>query len=116
MGALFAALVSIFGKIGLQGIDPTLATTIRAVIMAIFLVVASFVFGKIDVASLPHGRSLVFIVLSGIAGALSWLAMFSALKRGPVAGVSAVDHSMAVISLLEQQPKHQKQSLVIFNQ
>jgi transporter family protein len=100
-GAVCAALVTVFGKIGLQGVDTTLATTLRAVIMAVFLIVVSFGFGKIGPATaLPSGRALLFITLSGIAGALSWLAMFSALKVGPATGVSAIDRTSVVFVLI----------------
>ncbi|OGG43201.1 hypothetical protein A2841_03475 [Candidatus Kaiserbacteria bacterium RIFCSPHIGHO2_01_FULL_48_10] len=100
LGALCAGLVAIFGKIGLQGLDTTMATTVRAVIMAGFLVLVSLLLGKIDFASLPSGRPLLFIVLSGVAGALSWLFMFSALKIGPAPGVSAVDRLSVVFVLI----------------
>jgi len=100
IGAVFAALVAIFGKIGLQGLDTTVATTVRAVIMAIFLVVVSLGLGKISFESLPHGRALLFITLSGIAGALSWLAMFAALKIGPAPGVSAIDRTSVAFVLI----------------
>ena len=60
LAAVFAALVAIFGKVGLQGLDTTMATTVRAVIMAGFLVVVSLFLGKIDFASLPSGRPLLF--------------------------------------------------------
>ena len=100
LGAVCAALVAIFGKIGLQGIDTTVATTVRAVIMAVFLVVVSVSLGKVSLAALPHGRPLLFIALSGIAGALSWLFMFSALKLGPAPGVSAVDRLSVVFVLI----------------
>lgn len=100
IGAVFAALVAVFGKVGLQGIDTTLATTIRAVIMAVFLLVVSLGLGKIDFQSLPHGKTLLFIILSGVAGALSWLAMFSALKIGPAPGVSALDRLSVVFVLI----------------
>ena len=100
IGAVCAALVTIFGKIGLQGVDTTLATTLRAVVMAVFLVVISFGFGKLSPAVMPSGRALLFIALSGIAGALSWLAMFSALKIGPATGVSAIDRTSVVFVLI----------------
>src|SRR3989338_3778873 len=100
LAAVFAALVAIFGKIGLQNIDTTLATTVRAVIMAAFLVVVSLAFGKLDFAALPHGRALLFITLSGIAGALSWLFMFWALKVGPAPGVAALDRLSVVFVLV----------------
>ena len=100
IGAVFAALVAVLGKVGLQGIDTTLATTVRAVIMAVFLVAVSFGFGKIHFSSLPQGKALLFITLSGIAGALSWLAMFTALKLGPAPGVSAIDRTSVVFVLI----------------
>lgn len=100
MGAVFAALVAILGKIGLAGLDTTVATTVRVIIMAIFLVLVSLGLGKLDLASLPHGKPLLFIALSGIAGALSWLCMFSALKLGPAPGVSALDRTSVIFVLI----------------
>lgn len=100
IGALFAALVGILGKVGLQGVDTTVATTVRAIVMAIFLVSVSIGLGKVSLDSLPQGRTLVFIILSGIAGALSWLAMFAALKIGPAPGVSAIDRTSVVFVLI----------------
>lgn len=100
IGAGFAALVAIFGKVGLQNVDTTVATTVRAVIMAAFLVIVAISMGKIDLSALPTGRPLLFITLSGIAGALSWLAMFAALKVGPAPGVSALDRLSVVFVLV----------------
>jgi transporter family protein len=100
LGAVCAALVAIFGKMGLQQVDTTLATTVRAVIMALFLLLVSLGLGKIELSALPTGKPLLFIFLSGIAGALSWLFMFSALKIGPVPGVSAIDRTSVVFVLI----------------
>lgn len=100
LSAVSAGAVAIFGKLGLQGIDTTFATTIRAVIMAAFLVAASLALGKFDMSNLPTGKTLLFIALSGLAGALSWLAMFGALKIGPAPGVSAIDRLSVVFVLI----------------
>ena len=100
LSAASAALVAIFGKVGLQGLDTTVATTVRAAIMAAFLIIVSFTLGKINIAALPHGKALLFIILSGIAGALSWLAMFAALKIGPAPGVAAIDRLSVVFVLV----------------
>ena len=100
LSAGFAALVSIFAKVGLQGIDTTVATTVRAVIMAGFLVIVALSLGKLSFGSLPQGKELLFIILSGIAGALSWLAMFAALKVGPAPGVAALDRLSVVFVLV----------------
>jgi transporter family protein len=93
LSAVFAALVAIFGKIGLTGIDSNTATAIRAVVMALFLVGVVLVQGKMDVVSeiLANHKALTFIILSGLAGALSWMFYFVALKIGTVNQVVAID-------------------------
>lgn len=86
LSAVMAALVSIFGKIGLQGLDADTATVIRAVIMALFLIAVMAVqrnFGHVG-EILADRRALTFIILSGTAGAMSWLFYFAALKYGRV--------------------------------
>ncbi|MDQ1299824.1 MAG: bacterial/archaeal transporter family protein [Patescibacteria group bacterium] len=100
IGAGFAALVAIFAKIGLEGVDTTFATTLRAIVMAVFLIVVALSLGKFDLGNLPPGKALFFIALSGIAGALSWLAMFAALKLGPAPGVSAIDRTSVIFVLI----------------
>jgi transporter family protein len=100
LSALFAALVGIFGKLGLKDVDTTLATTVRALIMAGFLAAMALVLGKWDMASSIHGKAMLFIALSGVAGALSWLAYFAALKAGPASGVAALDRLSVVFVLV----------------
>ena len=99
LSALFASLVAILGKIGLGNIDTTLATTIRSIIMAIFLVVVTLSLGKFNLDKIET-KALFFITLSGIAGALSWLFYFGALKLGPPAGVAALDRLSVVFVLI----------------
>lgn len=100
LAAIFAALVAIFGKIGLQDIDTTLATTVRAVIMATFLVVISLALGKSSALTSITSKPLFFITASGIAGALSWLFYFFALKHGPAPAVAALDRLSVVFVLV----------------
>lgn len=100
LSAAFAALVAIFGKIGLKNIDSTLATTVRSVVMAIFLVLTSLTLGKAPLLSTIHSKTLLYIVLSGVAGALSWLFYFVALRTGPAAGVAALDRLSVVFVLI----------------
>lgn len=100
LSALFAALVGIFGKVGIKGIDSTLATSVRAVVMAVFLVVVSLALGKAKLLHTIENRVLLFIILSGVAGALSWLFYFFALKTGPVSAVAALDRLSVVFVLI----------------
>ena len=93
LSAIMAALVAIFAKLGLEDLDSTLATTIRAIIMAGFLVLVSFFLHKFDGFSLTGlaSKEWLLIFLAGIAGALSWLFYFYALKIGLATGVVAID-------------------------
>lgn len=96
LSALFAALVAVFGKIGLKDIDTTFATALRAIVMTVFLVVVAFALGKWSFSDVISHKTTLFIVLSGIAGALSWLFYFTALKVGPASGVAALDRLSVV--------------------
>ena len=102
LSALAASLVAIFGKIGLQGIDTNTATTIRAVIMAFFLIGLILIQGKLhDIKPiLLNSKALLYIVFSGIAGALSWLFYFIALKNAKVSQVVSLDRMSIVFALL----------------
>lgn len=102
LSAATTALVAIFGKIGLQNIDANSATAIRSVIMALFLLGVVAVQGKFSELGkiLVQKKALSFIVLSGIAGALSWLFYFLALKYGKVSQVGPIDKLSVVIAVI----------------
>jgi len=100
LSAISAAFVAIFGKIGIAHLDSTLATTVRAVIMAGFLIGISLALGKSKLLSTIDNKALLFIILSGIAGALSWLFYFFALKNGHASGVAALDRTSVVFVLV----------------
>jgi transporter family protein len=102
LSAVFASLVAVFGKIGLQGIDANTSTAIRAVIMALFLVGVIILQGKLkDVKPiLENTTALWFIVLSAIAGALSWLFYFIALKGAKVSQIVPIDRLSVVFAML----------------
>jgi len=102
LSAITAALVAIFAKMGLQGIDSTLATTIRSVVMTVFLVLISFSLKKFQGFSLKSfdSNDWLLIVLAGIAGALSWLFYFLALKNGLATKVVAIDRLSFVFVII----------------
>lgn len=102
LSAVFAALVAIFGKVGLEKLDSTTATAVRAVVMAIFLIGVVAIqgkFGKVHEIIANH-KALYYIILSGVAGALSWIFYFLALKIGPVSGVVSIDKLAIVFAVL----------------
>ncbi len=100
LSAFFASLVALLGKLGLKSVDPTLATTVRALVMAGFFVVVSLVLGKFNNIEQIQGKPLLLILGAGIAGALSWLCYFLALRSGPTTAVAAIDRGSIVFVLL----------------
>ena len=102
LSALSAAAVAIFGKIGLQGIDPNTATAIRAIVMALFLVTVVLIQDRFSNLSsiLENKKAVFYIVLGGIAGALSWLFYFIALKLGKVQQVAPIDRLSVVFAII----------------
>lgn len=93
LGALMASLGTIFAKIGLKGVDPNLLTAIRGIVMAGVVTLVALSFGKISAGSLSSlsGRQWLFVVLSGLGGALSWLFFYQALAGGPTVAVTVID-------------------------
>lgn len=111
LSAFFASLVAILSKMGLKNVDSTLATTIRSIVMAVFLIGASLLSNKFAnfSTSFFEVKDWILIILAGIAGAISWLFYFFALKSGPATAVAALDRLslvfvaiLAVIFLSEQ--------------
>ena len=102
LSAFTAALVAIFAKLGLREVDATLATTLRSLIMAVFLVGAAWALGKFDGFSMNalSGREWGLLALAGIAGALSWLFYFFALRDGSASAVVAIDRLSIVFVVL----------------
>jgi transporter family protein len=98
LAAAFAALVAVFGKVGLTGADATVATAARAVVMAAITVAAVAALGKLGEAGRIAPRAWIFIVLSGAAGAASWICYFLALKNAPsTTAVAAIDRASVVL-------------------
>ncbi len=104
LAALGAAGVTVFGRLGLNDVNPTLATTLRSLIMAAVMVAVSLATGQLQTLwsgrSHLDGRAWLFIVLAGVAGAVSWLAYFAALRTGPAGGVAALDRLSIVLIMV----------------
>ncbi|MWN06035.1 transporter family protein [Gilliamella bombicola] len=102
LSAITAASVAILGKIGLQHLDANTATAIRAIVMAIFLVGVVVIQGKLNLINtfFNDKKALLIIALSGIAGALSWLFYFMAIKEGKVSQVAPIDKLSVVFAVV----------------
>ena len=88
--ALFAALTSILAKVGIEGVNSTLATAIRTVVV----LAMSWGMGEIS------RRSWLFLILSGLATGASWLCYYRALQLGRASQVVSIDKLSVVITLV----------------
>ena len=98
--AVFAALTSILAKIGIEGVNSTLATALRTVVVLGMSWVMVFVSGA--QSGLPDigRRSWLFLVLSGLATGASWLCYYKALQIGEASKVVPVDKLSVVFTLI----------------
>ena len=100
LSAITAALVAIFGKIGLEGVDSITATGIRAGIMFGAILVLMLFTGRMSEISSLNSRPLFYIFLGGLAGAASWIFYFLALQYGKASQVAPIDRLSVVFVIV----------------
>ena len=99
LAAVFAALTSIFVKVGIENVDSNLATAIRTVVVVgmawgiVFLTGAHTGIGSINT------KSWIFLIISGLATGASWLCYYKAIQVGEVSKVAPIDKLSVVITV-----------------
>lgn len=99
LSAVFAALTSILGKIGISDIDSTLGTAIRTFVVLIMAWVVVFVSKSQGDMKNITGKTLGFLVLSGVTTGLSWLCYYKALQDGPASVVVPIDKLSILVTV-----------------
>lgn len=100
LSAVFAALTTIFAKLGLQGLNSNLATAIRTIVVLVMAWVVVFVTGANKEISAITKQHLLFLTLSGLATGFSWLFYFRAVQLGDVSKVVPIDKLSIVLVLI----------------
>ena len=99
LSALFAALTSILGKIGIEGVESNLGTAIRTAVVLFMAWLIVFMQGKQhDLREIPKSE-LIFICLSGLATGASWLCYYKALQDGWASVVIPIDKLSILVSI-----------------
>ncbi len=98
--ALFAGLTSILAKCGIRKTDSTVATAIRTIVVLIFSWAMVFLVGSQNQLGSIVGKTLLFLVLSGLATGASWLCYFRALQDGPASLVAPIDKLSILVTVL----------------
>lgn len=100
LSAFFAGITSILAKCGIKKTDSDVATALRTVIVLLFSWIMVLIVGSAGTITQISGRSLTFLVLSGLATGASWICCFKALSMGDVNKVVPIDKSSTILSVL----------------
>ena len=98
--AFFAGITSILAKCGISKTDSDVATAIRTIVVLVFSWILVLLTGTISGITDISGKTLLFLVLSGIATGASWLCYFKALQNGNVNKVVPIDKSSTILTIL----------------
>ena len=98
--AFFAGVTSILAKCGIRKTDSTVATAIRTILVLLFSWLMVFIVGSQNQIGSIGGRTLLFLILSGLCTGASWLCYFKALQLGDVNKVVPIDKSSVVLTIL----------------
>lgn len=99
LSAVFAALTSILGKVGIENVESNLGTTIRTAVVLIMAWIMVFVTGKGKKVAESPKKELGFICLSGLATGGSWLCYYKALQEGPASVVVPIDKLSILVTI-----------------
>ena len=100
ISAFFAGLTSILAKCGIKKTDSDLATALRTIVVLAFSWIMVFVVGSYGTLTEISEKSLVFLILSGLATGASWICYFKALSVGDINKVVPIDKSSTVLTVL----------------
>ena len=98
--ALFAGLTAVLAKCGIRKTDSTVATAIRTIVVLIFSWVMVFLVGSQGQIAEIGGKTLLFLILLGLATGASWLCYFRALQDGPASVVAPIDKLSILVTIL----------------
>lgn len=98
--AFFAGVTSILAKCGIRKTDSNVATAIRTIVVLVFSWLMVFVVGSQNQVGSIESKTLVFLILSGLATGASWLCYFKALQLGNINKVVPIDKSSTILTIL----------------
>ena len=98
--AFFAGVTSILAKSGIKKTDSNVATAIRTIVVFIFSWIMVFVVGSQASIKMVGQKTLLFLILSGLATGASWLCYFHALQIGDINKVVPIDKSSTVLTIV----------------
>ena len=100
LSAVFAGAASVLAKCGIKKTDSDIATALRTVVVLLFSWIMTFISGSANTITSITPKSLLFLILSGVATGASWICYFKALSTGDINKVVPIDKSGTIITVL----------------
>lgn len=100
LSAVFAGATAVLAKVGVTGVDSNLATAVRTSVVLVFAWSIALATNPLASVAALSRRTLLFLVLSGLATGLSWLCYFRALQLGEASRVAPIDKLSVVFVLV----------------
>ena len=100
LSAVFAGFTSILAKCGIKKTDSDVATALRTIVVLAFSWIMVFVVGSYNTITDITPKSLLFLILSGLATGASWICYFKALAMGDVNKVVPIDKSSTILTVI----------------
>nr|WP_314639219.1 EamA family transporter [uncultured Olsenella sp.] len=99
LAAVFAALTSILGRVGIEGVESNLGTALRTCVVLPMSWAIVLLRGKLGELRSVDRRELGFLLLSGVATGASWLCYYRAIQTGVVSVVVQIDKLSILVSV-----------------
>lgn len=100
LSSVFAALTSIFAKIGIEDVNSNLANAVRTSVVLIMSWAMVFITNTQSGIMHISKKSWIFLIISGLSTGASWLFYYKALQSGDVSKVVPIDKMSVVITLI----------------
>lgn len=97
--AFFAGITAVLAKCGIRKTDSNVATAVRTIVVLLFSWLMVLITGTWTEIAETNGRTMLFLILSGLATGASWLCYFHALQKGDINKVVPIDKSSTVLTI-----------------
>lgn len=98
---LFAGITAVIAKFGMKDLSSDTALAVRTTVVFIIVIANAFLFKNVlaELQQAPS-KNLIYLSVSGITAALSWIFYYRAIKEGQVAYVASIDKASIVVTLV----------------
>jgi len=99
LSAVFAAVTAVTAKVGVDRVDPNMATAVRTSVVLVFAWLVALL-ARNPAAQPFSTKTWIYLVISGLATGLSWVCYFHAMRLGEASRVAPVDKLSVALTIV----------------